>query len=435
VVAVVSCGANARADCDPSFVLSQPLFRTIVPEEGATDVAFKTPRVVIATDATDFSSVERIRLVPDSGQPLDLPVREVTARSADLAGIEFTSLYGKPAALAAIHPKTLAPSTTYELIFVVRTAAPQDCPRALTERVGSFTTEAASALDAFGDFAGVPDQPPTGAAAEMSGQAILDKTRDVLRTVRYPTYLSFIVHVRSNTGGKPFFESFRSIVRAQDDIVLTHKTPLETTSKPDNPYGTNFAILGFTIQTHTKGHQEEPFGVPQISPLYSFGLRPIGEMTSLGPTPPPEQSDIPSLGHVESIARDYDVTLVDIKPFGVRWAYHLRLVPLERPDVFRLRDMLVDTETFVPWEITSDGIFPKGPASVVPWRIRYTITQGAWLMTEETTSATLRVGGVMQGITSRGYDGLTYTFTDFAFTKTPSDFSFFEVGTSEASEY
>jgi len=390
---------------------------------------------VVATDAANFSAVERIRLVPDSGDALDLPVREVTSRSNDLAGIEFTSLYGKPAALAAIHPKSLAPSTTYELEFVVRTTAPRDCPRALTERVGTFTTEPASSLDAFGDFADVPDQQPTGAAAGMSGQAIFDKAREVLETVRYPTYITFIVHVRSNTGGKPFYESFRSIVRAQDDIVLTHKTPIETTSKPDNPYGTNFAILGFTFQTHTKGHQEEPFGVPQISPLYSFGLRPPGEVMGLSPTPAPEPSDLRSLGHVEAIARDYDITLVDIRPYGVRWAYHLKLVPVERPDEYRLRDMLVDTETFVPWELTSAGIFPKGPASGVSWRVRYTIEQGAWLMTEETTSASIRVGGFMQSTTSRGYDGLTYTLTDFKFATTPSDFSFFEVGTSEASEY
>jgi hypothetical protein len=429
------CPQVAAAICDPSFVVPQPLFRIVAPTEDATDVPFKAPRLVVATDADNFGAVERVRLVPDSGKALELRPQDVSSRPDALSGIEFTSLYGRPAVLGAISPKNLAPSTTYELIFVVRTMESPGCPKELTERVGFFTTEAANALDAFGDFADTPDLPPTGAAATMAGQAVFDRSRDVLRTVRYPTFISFIVHARSNTGGKPFLESFRSIVRSRDDIVLTHKTPIESTSKPDNPYGTNIAILGLAFPTHTKGYQEEPFGVPQISPLYSFGLRPIGESLPLLPTPAPEPTDLRSLGRVEATEQDYDVTLVDVEKFRVRWVYHLKLVPRQSPDEYRLREMLVDTQTFVPWKLVSAGIFPQGPASGVPWTVTYTIAHGDWLMADESTSATLRVGGLAQGTSSRSYDGLTYAFSDFQYPKDMQDFSFFDVGSSAAAEY
>ena len=390
---------------------------------------------MVATDGQGFAPVERARLVPDSGKPIELHPQDVSSRPADLEGVEFTSLYGKPAVLAAIRAKSLTPSTTYEIIFDVRTVGAPGCPSRLVEHVGRFTTEAATALDAFGDFADVPDPPPAGAATDPPGQAVFDRAREVLRTLRYPSFVAFIVHVRSNTAGKPFAESFRSIVRSQSDTVLTHKTPIESTSRPDNPYGTAFAILGFRFQTHSKGHQEEPFGVPQISPLYSFGLRPSGESLPLPPTPPPEPSDLRSLGRIVTTAQDYDVTLAGLEKYRVRWAYHLKLVPRDRPDQYRIREMWVDTQTFVPWKLISAGIFAKGPAAQVPWTVTYTILHGYWVMAEETTTASLRIGGVLQGSTSRGYNGLTYAFSDFQFPKGLQDFSFFDVGSSESAEY
>ena len=389
----------------------------------------------MATDGDSFATIERVRLLPDSGSPIELRTQDVSTRAADLGGIQFTSLYGKPASLAAIRAKNLKPSTTYELVFDVRTIGAPGCPRRLSEHVGRFTTEAATALDAFGDFADLPDSPPTGADATMPGQAVFDRARDVLRTLRYPSFISFIVHVRSNVSGAPFAESFRSIVRSQDDIVLTHKTPIESTSKPDNPYGTAFKILGFRAETHSKGHQEEPFGVPQISPLYSFGLRPYGEVLPLPPTPIPEPSDLRSLGTIEAVAREYNVTLVGLEKYRVRWTYHLQLQPRERPDVYRLREMWVDTQTFVPWKLLSKGIFPKGPAAQVPWIVTYTMLRGYWVMAEESTTAPLRIGGFLQGSTGRGYQGLTYAFSDFQFPNGLEDFSFFDVGSSEAAEY
>ena len=433
--AIVIAFAMPAAACDPSFVLAQPLFRVISPTEDATDVSFKSPPLVVATDGAGFAPVERVRLVPDSGKPIDVHPQDLSTRAADLEGISFTSLYGKPATLAAVRARNLKPSTTYEVVFEVRTLGAPGCPQALVEHVGRFTTEAATALDAFGEFADVPDPAPAGAAASMPGQAVFERARDVLRTLRYPSFIAFVVHVRSTIGGKSFAESFRSIVRTQDDVVLTHKVPIETTSKPDNPYGTAFAFFGFRYEAHTKGHQEEPFGVPQISPLYSFGLRPYGEVLPLPPTPPPEPSDLRSLGRITTIAQDYDVTLAGLEQYRVRWAYHLTLVPRERPDVYRLREMWVDTQTFVPWKLVSAGIFPKGPASRIPWYVTYTMLHGHWVMVEETTNAPVRVGGILEGTASRGYQGLTYAFSDFQFPKDLQDFSFFDVGSSEAAEY
>ena len=436
LAAIAAMGPSpAAADCNPSFVVPQPLYRVVTPEQDADDVSFRNPHIIVATYAADFSSVERISLIPESGKPLDLSPSELSTKPQDLRGIEFTSLYGHPATLGAVRVKSLAPSTEYEVVLIVRTAQAPGCPPALTEHVGRFTTEAQTALEAYGDFADTPDSAPTGDAATMNGQLVFQKSREVLRTVRYPSFIAYIVHVRSNTGGKPFLESYHSIVRTQDDIVLTHKTPIETTSKPDAPYGVRFELLGYKITPHSKGYQPEPFGIPQISPLYSFGMRPIGEVLQMPPTPEPEPSDIRSLGRIEAVAQDYDVTLIGVERYRVRWAYHLRLTPRQDPGVYRLREMFVDTQTFVPWEIVSAGIFPNGAASKVPWNVHYTISNGYWLMTQESTQATLRVGGMMKATTSRSYDGLTYALSDFQYPKDMQDFSFFDTSASEAAEY
>ncbi|MBV8222343.1 MAG: hypothetical protein JO293_03205, partial [Candidatus Eremiobacteraeota bacterium] len=150
-VALMSGISPARADgCNPSFVVPQPLFRVIAPEDEAVDVPFRSPHLVVATDASDFSFVQHVSLVPETGNPIQLGPSDISSKHQDVGDIQFTSLYGHTAVLGAIRAKTLAPSMTYDVILVVKTYGAPGCPPELTEHVGRFTTESATALDAFG---------------------------------------------------------------------------------------------------------------------------------------------------------------------------------------------------------------------------------------------------------------------------------------------
>ncbi len=410
--------------------------RLIVPEEGATDAAYQSGSLTLATDASNFAIVQDAALFPLSGKELHLRSNDLTQRVGQMDD-NGSPVYlgGQRAVLGKLRLPRLLPSTTYELVLSVRTVdAPSSCPKVLIERIARFTTESENAIGTLDLTRG--SQPPAGTM--LSGSDVLHRTRELLLGLSYPPFVSFAVNVRATIGAKPFAESFQSIVRTRDDIVATHSIPFATTNKPENPYGTDIMILGLRLHPtrHNENH-EEPFGVPQISPLYSFGLRPPGEiMPSLFPTPEPEATDIRSLGRIESFAREYDVTLAGIEPYGPRYVYHLVLRPVSEPTRYRIRDLWVDTQTFVPLKLRSAGIFPQGQAAALNWDVAYTVVNGFWLMDREWAETPVRTGGGFLAATKATvYEGLTYSFSDFAFPKQIFDFAFFNSGDSEAVEF
>lgn len=407
----------------------------IAPEEGATDAAYQSAALTLGIDASNFSVVQSATLISLGGKQLRLKPTDLS-QPADQLDENGRPVYlgGSRAVLAKLHLPPLSPSTTYELVLNVRTvAAPSACPRALTERIATFTTESEYAIGTL-DLSQA-SKPPAGEF--VSGIEIIHRVRDLLRSLRYPPYIAYAVNVRATIGNKPFAESFQSIVRTQDDIVATHSIPFATTNKPINPYGTDIQILGLRLHPgHTENH-EEPFGVPLISPLYSFGLRPPGEgpTPSLFPTPEPQPTDIRSLGQVETIAQDYEITLLGVEPYGSRYAYHLGLRPLGDPNTYRLRDLWIDTQAYVPRKLRSAGIFPQGQAASLSWDVTYSIVNGYWLMDRESTTTTVHTGGGLFGPKATAYEGLSYSLSDFAFPKRVFDFAFFNTGATEAVEY
>jgi hypothetical protein len=414
-------------------VATQPGIRLISPDEGSTDAAYHAGSLTLATDANNFAIVQGAELVSLTGQRLRLKANDLTQSVAqtDDSGAPVY-LGGQPAALGKLKIPSLQPSTTYELVLKVRTVnAPASCPKALTERIARFTTEPENAIGSL-DLTRA-SSPPAGTF--MSGPEILRRTRVLLQSLRYPPFISFVVNVRATIGSKPFAESFQSIVRTRDDIVATHTIPFASTNKPENPYGTDIMIFGLRFHPGHSQNHEEPFGVPQISPLYSFGLRPPGEiLPSLFPTPEPEATDIRTLGRIETFAQDYEVTLAGIEPYAARYAYHLALRPVHDPGRYRLRDIWIDTKAFVPRKLRSAGIFPQGLASSLTWDVSYTIVNGYWLMDRESTDSIVHTGGgLAKKVTA--YDGLTYSLSDFTFPKHIWDFSFFNSGDSEATEF
>ena len=423
----------ASVACDYSFIVHQPIFDLVAPQENGADVSLATP-LGIESDG-NFGMIKQVELIPDTGKPIVLQpnFKPFNPPSPLHRANNFASA---TAVIQTMNLPRLKPSTTYEVVLSVKTeAAPQGCPKTMTEHIARFTTESPTSLDAIA-LSHEPISPPRSGA--LDGPKIFDNALRVLRSFQYPPVVSFTVTTRSTVGGKPFVEEFRSSLRTSDDVVVTHSIPVYTTNQPENPWGwrINIPILSSLFPSQRKGNYSEPFGVPEISPTYAFGLDAPKPVSFPGMHQDTTEEDaVRSLGRVLTIARDYVPTLIDVEPYQNRYVYHLKLTPVDRPNFYRLREAWIDTQAFVIWKLRSDGIFDDGPATTVPWDAEYTVVDGHWFMSTEYTTSTIRTGGFLQNTPPVNYDGISYTFSDFSYPVDTLDLDFFSEVKTQAQQY
>src|SRR6202165_1304383 len=138
--------ASSAPTCDYSFILRQPSFQLVAPEESSVNAPLVTP-LGIASENGDFKPIQSIKLIPDKGNTLT-----VTAK--------FKMASGKITTMTILE---LSPSPTYDLLFYVRAAAaPSGSPGTLTEHIALFTTESATWLDAIAWHHPKAGAPPQG---------------------------------------------------------------------------------------------------------------------------------------------------------------------------------------------------------------------------------------------------------------------------------
>ena len=421
----------SHPNCDYAFLVNQPIFKLVAPEESGTEVSLVTP-LGIASDGGNFGIIQVVELVPESGPIVSLPSK---FKQLPPASASHRYAHTPGATIATMQIPQLKASTTYDVVFTVKTVnAPADCPRTLTEHIARFTTESQQSLDAIA-LAHEASQAP--AKGKVSGPEVFEAALRTLHTFDYPPVVSFLVTSRSMVNGKPFVESFRSSVRTSDGVVSTHTVPVTTTNQPENPWGwrVNIPVLGSLFPNQRKGNYSEPFGVPEISPAYAFGLLPRQPAPFPGTRTPAPDVDVKELGRILTIARDYDATLLGIEPYHSRWVYHLKLVPLDRPDFYRVRELWVDTQASIIWKLRSAGIFEEGPATTVPWDVEYTIVDGHWFMASESTASTIRTGGFLANTPPVNYDGVQFAFSDFTYPEDTVEADFFSEAKTQAIEF
>ncbi len=420
------------AACDYSFILRQPIFRLVAPEESSINASLST-LLAVASDDGDFSSIKQIQLVPDVGATIVLaPKLKPLPKDQGLHG----SAQSGSSTVATMALPELNPSTTYQVVLMVRTvSAPTTCPRALTERIARFTTESATSLDAL---ALQRAKAAVSTPGKLNGPQIFENALQELHSLTYPPYVSFLVTTHSSVDGKPFVESFRSLVRIGDDLVVTHPIPVSSTNKPESPFGfnINIPILSQLFRHRNPDRHDEPFGVPEISPVYTFGLRPRAPLPQPGARTPAKDADVPTLARIRTVARNYDATLIGVERDRNRAVYHLKLQPLGDPGQYRIREAWVDTNTFIIWRLKMAGIFPSGPASTIPWDIEYTAVDGHWFIARESTASSVHTGGGFLADTAAArYDGISYAFSDFTYPRDLFDFDFFSEVKTDAIQY
>lgn len=271
-------------------------------------------------------------------------------------------------------------------------------------------------------------------AVTLTGEQIYDKTRMLLRAMHYEPFVTYTVTVTSNTNFGRFEETYQSYVSTVDDNVITSNAPLRSTNRPESPYGFNITIFGAVI--NHREQVEEPFGLPFISPLYTFGLRDPRQVSLFGQQPLPDSGGPPVIGRITTVGRDYKATLLGVEPMGAghadHYAYHLRLEPLEDPGRYRLRDLWVETKTMLVCRLRSEGVFATGPATSATWYADFHLVDGHYVMTREWSDASFTVGGSLFGFGATRYDGVSYELSFFKFGKLRPEFFSFRQYVSQA---
>ncbi len=273
---------------------------------------------------------------------------------------------------------------------------------------------------------------PAIAAPAQNANAILDRALQTWRNRTYPPYLRYLIDVRAHVKGKLYAEGFQAWVRTTDDFVITTQAPLYSSNQQISPYGTRFSILGWEIDPGSGVNT--PFGVPRISPFYSFGFVP---QTAVDFHPHPasrDGSDANVLGTVTVTARYYNATLVGEEQCDTGPCWHLALTPVQDPGEYRVRAMWVDEDTFQPARLTVAGIFNGCAAANVNWDVRYMDFHGQWVLREESTGQDVRDGGGPFGWGSSLFHGLTYTLGHYHPLDSFDDFEFFDRGSTLATQ-
>jgi hypothetical protein len=187
----------------------------------------------------------------------------------------------------------------------------------------------------------------------------------------------------------------------------SHKAPIE--SLDTNPDADAFPILD-----------------PMIEPTSGFGMVRQAIVAAATPpptpvaTPSPEQEATPlhELARVEVFGRDYQITLVGIEHLAGGDAYHLSLTPLRAPQVYRLRDLWVATDTYATLQLAVDGLFAGKPYEDARWTVSYVPIGGQYYIQQIRTDEVLRFG------LDRKVSGFTFDFVDYALPPTLPDYLF-----------
>jgi hypothetical protein len=235
----------------------------------------------------------------------------------------------------------------------------------------------------------------------------------------FPRYVRYVVDVQSTAYGKHYHEGYELLLRTHDDTLAVEQDPIYTSNKPPQPYG--FSFFGINKQGKAPDHIEPPFGVPLMSATYDFGL-------AVPPAPKNEdersaQARARVLGHVEVLGKEYGVSYLGEETVDGHATYHLALTPLDHPDFNRVREIWVDTKTFNVWKLVTQGIFAGGPAAGALWTVNFIDLHGWWFIRTESTRSTFTLGGHLFGGATT-YDGVTYTFGDYAYPGFISDLEF-----------
>jgi hypothetical protein len=227
-------------------------------------------------------------------------------------------------------------------------------------------------------------QPPI-----TDAEAIFERARTTWSNMTYPSLLDYRISVHLTAGNLTSIEHYTGEVEPASGECRVHAFSDEEAEHPTTPHGINvvltFGLGGRTAFGTLLNPTPKPvsFGTPDLSPLYSFGIRAGKRLTD------DEPSTLKTIGRVITLARRYDVQLAEQTTLDGTDVYHLTLRPLTDPARNRLRELWIATSTFDVVAARILGNFTDRPATTIPWMIRFSTIGDATYVTSETAEAPL----------------------------------------------
>lgn len=234
---------------------------------------------------------------------------------------------------------------------------------------------------------------PAPAAAPLDPNAIFDSARKAWSAGAYPRYAEYVAVVSFHNGTRYVRRTWETTEDLRHGVVYSHAFSREERANPTTPRGINFSFFG--LAPSNKEQPADPVGQVAFAIDQDYGLA-AGDRhlqsTSTTSTFDAVRSNLPVIGRTGTVARDYEVSLIETAVDEEGPEYHLALRPLRDPQHLRLRELWIDGNTWRTEEAVVDGIGSRPPLTLVPWRIEYRETSGATYIATETALGPLDFG-------------------------------------------
>jgi hypothetical protein len=260
--------------------------------------------------------------------------------------------------------------------------------------------------------------------------AIFAQAQKYWQSAVYPKHVSYGVAVTVTHNRVTSQAHYHVHYDPMENHVTVNPVSDEELAHPYTPHGVNMVLSLFQQDPHKGMPLSAPqqtfdyLGVPVLAPNYSFGIVPAGTPVNTtadnmvlvqqirrefhDPAPPRKaqtpQSGLKTIALVVVAHRQYNITLKGIEPLDGHADYHLALAPVAEPNVYRLRDMWVDTSTYATDRLITDGDFTEPQLGGVRWQIDYAQISGAPFIATETALSGLTLD-------RRRYDTASVAFT------------------------
>ncbi|HEX8806978.1 MAG TPA: hypothetical protein VF741_08510 [Candidatus Aquilonibacter sp.] len=239
-----------------------------------------------------------------------------------------------------------------------------------------------------------------GSSPVPSAYDIFNAARAQWQLETYPQYLTYVVETDVAGKNGSLVNDYQALCFCAKGDVRVDPISTEEARHPTTPHGISFRF-NVTIGMGGGGQETtskllnptpppDPLGVPILSPLYSFGLRPEPVQTAQGQT---NASNLPIIATTTTAAKNpYDVQLIDIETLDGETAYHLTLHAVMDVEKYRLRDLWIDTKTYDTLRAVVAENFAGAWYSATPWTIDFARKNGFQYIVDETADGSVSFG-------------------------------------------
>lgn len=244
--------------------------------------------------------------------------------------------------------------------------------------------------------------------APADAYEIFSRARAAWLAQQYPAHLSYTIAVNVSEHGIAKGKHYHLTFDSATQTVTVNPVSDEELAAPPVPTGFTLHLQarrqGRMLVERTAGNPGEAvdyLGVPKLAPAYSFGLlsrtgtEQSGDTDELvrdiraqfnDPLPAQQAQYLPShrvIATVVSRSHAYTIRLAAVEDDSAGSMYHLLLTPNGDPHRFRLRELWVDTQTFVTRKLLVADNLGTG----APWIVTFAQHDGALYIDSETAQA------------------------------------------------